>query len=77
MVQPINTAWKCCETCDYWGGCRRFTSLGLVAQHGPREHTCSIKAASSGQDVYLCASYRRWRDLENLSAVPERQGSAR
>jgi hypothetical protein len=61
MIHPIRTAWKCCETCEFWKGCRRFTSLGLVA-HYSSCIDCNIMAAS--QRIGVCDSYRRWGELE-------------
>jgi hypothetical protein len=68
MVQPIDVAWKCCETCEYFGGCRRFTSLGLVVQHEEKRAPCTREGQKGLDRAYLCEGYVRWEILGAIIA---------
>ena len=63
MVHPVQMAWTCCETCEYFGDSRQFTTLGLVAQHDLKRVVCSCPSDDEEMHNYPCDNYLRWRAL--------------
>jgi hypothetical protein len=65
MVLPVNNDWKCCKTCEHWGGDRRFTSFGLVADYSPMNsiEPCSRKQNSVSQHRGQCPYFELWQGI--------------
>jgi len=65
MLLPIDPAWKCCETCDHWGGNRALAPTGFVAYTVTqnRRELCLIRNGSTAKEASTCATYEKWHKL--------------
>ena len=71
MVLPVNHDWKCCETCEHWGGERRFTSIGLVAEYSQVKNInkCHLRQNNVRQPIKQCQHYEIWHLIMEHSGL--------
>lgn len=65
MLLPIDPAWKCCETCDHWGGNRNLAPTGFVAYTVTqnRSELCRIRNRARAKEASTCTTYEKWHEL--------------